>query len=452
MSLIGQLSGILEESREEYEQAAAGDFNAVTQSPSATGKNLLARGDNLAFMKYLVEEKKLSGKLQLIYIDPPFFSKANYDAVVKIEPSRGKEQPAIKLRAYHDLWENGMADYLRMLCARFFAIKDLLSEEGCFLVHLDWHVVHYVKIMLDEIFGEKNFVNEIIWQYKSGGTSKRHFSRKHDTLLFYAKSGKYHFMPQTEKSYNREFKPYRFKGVKEYRDEMGWYTMVNMKDVWQLDMVGRTSSERTGYATQKPEALLARIIESCSRPGDLCADFFSGSGTLAAAAEKAGRRWICCDVGVLAFAGAEKRLAGMKADYQAVVSLEAGAEKPFCRAEVSAELHPMELSDKVVLSLALLSYDMDVRRLPVDEADAKLVEKIRKKDSLSLIDYWSVDFHWDGRVHRPELVLPMAGAKERTPSHQRIGEQFGRISVRVVDIFGNETYREFDLQENGSGE
>jgi hypothetical protein len=137
------------------------------------------------------------------------------------------DEPTIKPMAYDDHWKTGMEEYLKMLCVRFFLIKDLLSDEGCFWVHLDWHVVHYVKILLDEIFGEDNFVNEIIWNYKSGGTGKRNFSRKHDTLLFYSKSKKYYFNPLQEKSYNRGFKPYRFKGVQEYEDELGWYTEFN---------------------------------------------------------------------------------------------------------------------------------------------------------------------------------------------------------------------------------
>ena len=125
-------------------------------------------------------------------------------------------------------------------------MRDLLSDTGCLWVHLDWHAVHYVKVILDQIFGEKNFINEIIWTYKSGGANKRNFARKHDTLLFYSKTDNYIFNPQTEKSYNRGLRPYRFKGVEEYEDETGWYTIVNMKDVWSIDMVGRTSSERTG--------------------------------------------------------------------------------------------------------------------------------------------------------------------------------------------------------------
>jgi adenine specific DNA methylase Mod len=201
-----------------------------------------------------------------------------------------------------------MEEYLRMLAVRLFLMKELLSEDGCLWVHLDWHSVHYVKVLLDEIFGEKNFINEVIWNYKSGGVSKNYFARKHDTLLFYAKSPKYYFKAQQEKSYNRDFKPYRFKGVAEYRDEIGWYTMVNMKDVWQINMVGRTSAERTGYATQKPEQLIDRILESCTREGDLCADFFGGSGTLAAAADRMGRKWISCDIGDLSAINSHKRL------------------------------------------------------------------------------------------------------------------------------------------------
>lgn len=195
-----------------------------------------------------------------------------------------------------------MKEYLTMLTARLFAMRELLSDTGCMWMHLDWHSVYYVKVIMDQIFGESNFINEVIWTYKSGGSSKRSFSKKHDTLLVYGKGKNYKFRPLTEKSYNRGMKPYRFKGVEEFCDDKGWYTLVNMKDVWSIDMVGRTSAERTGYATQKPEKLMERIIASCTDEGDLCADFFAGSGTLGAVCEKNGRRWLMCDEGGLAVA------------------------------------------------------------------------------------------------------------------------------------------------------
>ena len=244
----------------------------------------------------------MAGKIQMIYIDPPFFTKTDYDAVLKAGDVN------IRHKAYGDKWENGLSEYLKMLTVRLYLMRDLLADTGLIWLHLDWHVVHYAKIIMDEIFGEKNFVNEIIWNYKSGGAGKRHFSRKHDTVLVYAKSRNYRFYPLKEKSYNRDFKPYRFRGVKEYRDDLGWYTMVNMKDVWNIDMVGRTSRERTGYATQKPEQLIARMIACCTTEGDLCADFFCGSGTLPAVAASMGRCFIGCDKGSLAVESTISRL------------------------------------------------------------------------------------------------------------------------------------------------
>ncbi|MDO5441042.1 MAG: site-specific DNA-methyltransferase [Bacillota bacterium] len=230
---------------------------------------LLYKGDNLKVLK------KIEGQIDFIYIDPPFFSKADYGN-------------------YDDRWKN-LDEFLKFLEPRLELMKEKLSDTGLIAVHLDWHAVHYVKVMMDKIFGYDNFVNEIIWAYKSGGASPRSFAKKHDTILLYGKTKDYYFSPQKEKSYNREGRPYRFKGVEEFEDEYGWYTLVNRKDVLNIDMVGRTSGERTGYATQKPEALLEILIESCCPKGGLVADFFAGSGTTGAAAYKTGRDFILCD-------------------------------------------------------------------------------------------------------------------------------------------------------------
>ena len=161
-----------------------------------------------------------------------------------------------------------------MLASRLLLMRELLSDDGVLCLHLDWHASHYARVLLDEIFGSENFVNEIIWNYKSGGSTNKRFSRKHDNILIYSRTKKFKFRPQKEKSYNRGFKPYRFKGVEEFQDDIGWYTMVNMKDVWSIDMVGRTSAERTGYATQKPKQLINRIIEAFTDEGDIVADVF----------------------------------------------------------------------------------------------------------------------------------------------------------------------------------
>ena len=235
-------------------------------------------GDNLEYMKTLPD-----GSVDFIYVDPPFFSSADYYT------RKGS-------KAYGDRWQGGMDQYLSMLKPRIEEMNRLLKNTGTIAVHLDWHAVHYVKVMMDGIFSPSDFVNEIIWAYKSGGATGRHFARKHDTILVYAKTSAYYFKAQKERSYNREGRPYRFKGVEEFQDEEGrWYTMVNRKDVLNVDMVGRTSSERTDYATQKPQALLDILLESLCPPDGFCADFFAGSGTLGACALDSGRDCLLCD-------------------------------------------------------------------------------------------------------------------------------------------------------------
>ena len=258
MSLIDDFPKILKEAQTEYTVLQDKCFHITetfneTEEEQSWWRNMLALGDNRNFMKTLLRQHNMAGKIQMIYIDPPFFSKANYDASIRLDSKKTDHLPALKYLAYEDVWEQGLESYLKMLCTRLYLIRDLLSDNGTVWVHLDWHAVHYVRILMDEIFGMDHFVNEIIWTYKSGGTSKKYFARKHDTILVYSKNKDYYFNILKEKSYNRGMRPYHFKGVKEYKDEVGWYTMVNMKDVWQIDMVGRTSSERNGYATQKPE-------------------------------------------------------------------------------------------------------------------------------------------------------------------------------------------------------
>ena len=241
--------------------------------------------DNLEIMRSLARSD-FKGSFQMIYMDPPFYSGAKY---FFRKPDGSKDL------AYIDIWNNGLCEYLEMLTERIFAARELLSDDGLIWIHLDYRAVHYVKIIMDEIFGMGNMVNEIVWGYRSGGASGKRFARKHDTILLYSKTKKYKFNPQKEKSYNRGAQPYNFKGVQEYEDENGWYTLVNMRDVWEIPMVGRTSGERTGYATQKPEELISRIVLASTDQGDLCGDFFAGSGTLGAVCMSLGRSFVLCD-------------------------------------------------------------------------------------------------------------------------------------------------------------
>ena len=293
--------------------------SAYEPEAAAENGNLLLLGDNLSMMASITQQiaAGIIKPLNLVYMDPPYFSNRDPESRTKIKTQSGETY--VKAQAFTDTWtkrgtggsrSEGMNDYLSMLTPRIIAARELLSEDGVLWLHLDRRAVHYAKVMTDIVFGEgENLINEVIWSYKSGGSSSKRFSNKHDTLLFYAKNRrKYKFFPQEEKSYNRGLKPYRFKGVKEYRDDHGWYTIVNMKDVWEIPMVGRTAAERTGYATQKPEALLERIIFACTEEGDSCLDPFGGSGTLAAVCQKHGRKWISIDSNLAAIETAAKRL------------------------------------------------------------------------------------------------------------------------------------------------
>lgn len=187
----------------------------------------------------------------------------------------------------------------------------VLKDEGTLALQMDYRISHWLRIICDDIFGYKNCTNVVQWSYSSGGSSKKRLSQKNDEIIIYAKNIKKQiFNPMKQKSYNRDFKPYRFTGVEEYKDEYGlWYTMVNMKCIWEdIPMVGRTSGERVDYATQKPKKLMERIIKLYSNEGDTVADFFMGSGSFIVSAKELNRQFIGCDINPKAIEITEKRL------------------------------------------------------------------------------------------------------------------------------------------------
>lgn len=251
--------------------------------------NLLLQGEALASMA------AAGGvRFDLIYLDPPFLT--------------GRVLAKQGVASFDDRWSGGIGAYIGWLSPRLAAARELLSSGGNLVLHLDWHAVHYAKVELDRLFGEKKFRNEIVWCYKSGGAGARNFARKHDTLLWYSAGADYYFAPQKEKSYNRELRRYGFANVPEFQDEVGWHTIVTMKDWWTIDMVGRTSAERTGYPTQKPVALLSRLVESLAPPKGRVGDFFCGSGTTGVAANALDRRWVLADQSPDALRIASERL------------------------------------------------------------------------------------------------------------------------------------------------
>ena len=260
-------------------------------------RNKLFWGENSSVLYQLLNN--LEEKIDLIYIDPPFFSGTNYE--IEIE-DRNKTYNSI---AYYDHWDKNLDSYLQMLYERIILFRKLLSKTGLLFIHSDWHANHYLRLLLDEIFGSNKFVNNIIWYYYNKySAGKKNLPRAHDTILVYSKSNKYTFnqirIPREKPI--KQLKREMVNGVlKNSKDENGHvvYRIVTdkkMDDVWRIPCLQPASKEYTGYPTQKHHFLLERIINLGSNKGDLIADFFCGSGTTLLMAEKLKRRWIGCDI------------------------------------------------------------------------------------------------------------------------------------------------------------
>lgn len=347
--------------------------------------NRLIYGDNLLAMAALLagdeHTPSLRGKVDLIYIDPPFDSKADYRTKVTLPGVELEQRPTvIEQFAYSDTWSDGTASYLAMITPRLILMRELLADTGSIYVHLDWHVGHYVKIVLDEVFGKDNFHNQIAWIKNSLGAKSRasQFPRNQDQILFYSKSPNYYFQAQVREqvSYvelvgkeeklpagikvDREGRYYWTSPRGDYSDEsiaaletanriertatgtvrikyfvrrLGNRIIKDavLDDTWNdIEMVFRSADPRTGYDTQKPEKLLDRIIRASCPEGGLVADFNGGSGTTAAVAEKLGRRWITTDLGKPACMIMRKRLIDLEAKpflYQAIGDYQIEAAK-----------------------------------------------------------------------------------------------------------------------------
>ena len=293
-------------------------FNAALDGGS--WMNRLVYGDNLLTMQALLAGDpqtglpSLRGKVDLIYIDPPFDSKADYRTPITLPNTSFSQKPTvIEQFAYADTWEEGTISYLKMIYPRLVLMKELLSERGSIYVHIDWHIGAYMKIILDDIFGKNRFLNEIMWCYTIGGKGSSFYGRKHDTILLYSKSPNYTFNGKdknviVQRKLNTHMRTKIDDDGREYQEKTDkksgkiyrYYVDEGKvpEDYWiDIEQLNREDAERVGYATQKPSKLLTRIIAASSNEGDLVCDFFGGSGTTAAVAEKLGRRWITCDIG-----------------------------------------------------------------------------------------------------------------------------------------------------------
>lgn len=307
--------------------------------------NKIFWGDNLQVMSHLLKEYR--GKVDLIYIDPPFDSKADYKKKVTLKKKKiSNDSNSFEEKQYTDIWAND--EYLQFMYERLILMRELLSEKGLIYLHCDWHKSHYLRCIMDDVFGRDNFINNLVWCYKTRQFSKTYWNRKHDDILMYGKGKSWVF------NYEKVLDEYSESTIKKYKnkDENGYYRLCgrgiegspikSAKDVdsiWEIthpelvvrnylgdgyapndylmiDIENQASKDRTEYPTQKPTKLLEKIILASSNPGDIVLDCFMGSGTTQAVAMKLGRRFIGSDINLGSIETTKKRLLKIKEEIQ----------------------------------------------------------------------------------------------------------------------------------------
>jgi DNA modification methylase len=370
--------------------------------PNSKGENRLILGDNLRVMSALLPQYE--GRVNLIYADPPFFTNRKYPARIGRGEDSRKPAEWQMAEGYHDHWED-LDTYLDFLYQRLTVMYRLLAPNGTLYLHLDWHADSYARLLLDELFGPDHLLNEIIWTYHGPSPIRRAFNRKHDTILAYVKSGDYVFNVDAVRE------PYNENTVKTFNasPKAGFGKVPDLErgkvpeDWWYFPVIARLHSERTGYPTQKPIALLERIILASSNPGDLVADFFCGSGTTSFVASKHGRSFIACDETFRALHTTRTRLA----DLQASFTLERDFAAPEHK-QPAPKFVRLEATEHSVC----LKTDLD-------------------------LDYWEVDPAWDGKIFRSAAQAKRSVRSGGIPSELKI-KTGGKLCVRLVTAEGEQ--------------
>jgi DNA modification methylase len=351
------------------------------------------------------------GQIDLIYADPPFFTNRRYPARVgRGEDSRRPKEWQLA-EGYPDHWPDIEA-YLDMLYPRLSLMHRLLSARGCLCLHLDWHANHYARLLLDEIFGPERLLNEIVWVYHGPSPVRSAFNRKHDTLLLYTKSDEYTFNVDAVRE------PYNPNTLKTFESspKAGFGKVPDLKrgkvpeDWWYFPVVARLHNERTGYPTQKPAALLERILLASSNPGDRVADFFCGSGTLPVVAARLGRRFIASDGAWRAVHITRCRL------------VEVGASPFSLQRETSS---PIKRFKDQPVDIHLSGTEL---KLPAPALEA--------------LDYWEADPAWDGQVFHSaaQAVRPLKKTTIRATLPLPTSPQDRPVGVRLVEIDGTQSF------------
>ena len=434
--------------------------------------NRIYRGDNLYVMDHLLPE--FCGKIDLIYIDPPFDSKSDYKKKIELRGNKAQDGMAsFEEKQYGDIWTND--SYLQFIYERIILMRELLADTGSIILHCDWHKAHYLRCIMDEIFGPKCFRNEIAWCYGGGGAPKTEYPKKHDQLLWYTKTGKWTFhkqhRPYSEGTFQRGLTAVKGDGYK--LDDQG--AMLN--DWWAEKEVQKilspTASENLKYPTQKPEGLLKRIISGHSNPGDLVFDCFMGSGTTQAVAMKLGRRFIGADSNPGAIQTAAKRLILLAAELEEgqkvgseTVPLFTGFElydidapcdkadqqsKPSSQADIVIEdsrliirtFYPEKLMQKLSrkkefpapcdCEMPLATKKIDPNSTLNTQHSTLGLQSSPTGDWRQLVESIIIDWNYDGAVIQP-AVIDIPGKKEMVKGTYEIPKTAGIIKIKITDL------------------
>lgn len=387
-------------------------FPMGSTSPEQTPHNHLYLGDNLSIMAALLPEYE--GRIDLIYADPPFYTNRKFPARIGRGENSRKPREWMLAEGYHDHWET-LDDYLNFLHPRLALMHRLLSTTGTLYLHLDWHADAYARLILDEIFGADHLLNVIAWVYHGPSPIRSAFNRKHDTLLVYTKGKDYTFNADAVRI------PYNDSTVKTFASspKAGFGKVPDLKrgkvpeDWWYFPVVARLHNERTGYPTQKPEALLRRIILASSNPGNLVADFFCGSGTTPFVAAQNGRRFIASDETLRAIHTTRARLVRLPSP---PITIQVAEHARITFNKPDSTIH----------------FSIDREQISMTRAPEG-------------VDYWEVDPDWDGITFKSTAQAVRSVRSAEVPRSLKI-KTGRRICVRLVMASGMQYQIELNVQ------
>ncbi len=376
------------------------------------------------------------GTAQCVYVDPPFFTGRRFRHRMRIGEEGWKGgKKILELPAFEDYPGASLEDYLLFLKASIVLSRDLMHPAGSFFLHVDYRASAHARLLCDDIFGKDSMVNEIIWSYQTGGRSKKYFSRKHDTILMYAKSeDRYFDITQVPSSKKTDRTNHLKRGVdaegRSFRSIIsGGKTYIYYDDepsypddVWcDVSQMQQRDPQRTGYATQKPQALLDRIILCCTKPGDLVVDFMCGSGTSLASASAAGRRFLGIDSSAQAFSVCRKRLAETRLECRA----------PFTHVEAMVDA-------SLLTGIGYYHVTLNAYTLPLSAFDGLAAAPSAQDGGLDAVDQWYAGLMNNGIF----TVFASSCRRRQTPALERtlvVPLLQGTVALMIIDVLGNRT-------------